>query len=125
MELRAGAKSSCNNKPLFPNQPPEVREEAKQMLDYLLAKHHAKLQAKGRKTYYGILCGVAIAMAKRNLGLVMGYKEMGYKWLYRKRNRSQLRTKLGLQEHQSYDMSKRPIKGQPKLQVTYTNLDGI
>lgn len=134
-ELRAGAKKSvgrAQNKNFIPfaNQPPEVRKRAQERLDYLLAKHHAKLAEKGPSKYYGILCGVAVAMAKRDLGLVMGYSEMGWKWLYRKRRRSALRTMLGLQEHQSWDLSHRPMKGEngepkPKLQVVYNSLEGI
>lgn len=131
-ELQKGAKSSQGrrldkNFIPFANQPPEVRARALERLDYLLAKHHAKLAEKGPSKYYGILCGVAVAMAKRDLGLVMGYSEMFWKYVNRCKARSTLRTKLGLQEHQSWDLSHRPIKGEakPKMQVVYTSLEGI
>src|SRR6267143_1857911 len=95
-ELRAGAKKSVGraqdkNFIPFANQPPEVRKRAQERLDYLLAKHHAKLTERGPANYYGILCGVAVAMAKRDLGLVMGYKEMFKKYRYRMRRASALR----------------------------------
>lgn len=132
-ELRAGAKSSDGRKLYgkgknfipFASQSPEVRARAQERLDYLLIKHRAKLEEKGPSNYYGILCGVAVAMAKRDLGLVMGYKEMGWKWLYRKRRRNALRTALGLQGHKSWDMTHRIPEDKPKLQVAYTSLEGI
>lgn len=109
----------------FANQPPEVRARAQERLNYLLVKHHTKLQEKGVSKYYGVLCAVAVAMAKRDLGLVIGYKELYKKYVYRLRRHSALRTMLGLQEHKSWDMSHRLPKDKPKLQVTYTSLEGI
>ena len=109
----------------FANQPPEVRERAQVRLAYLINKHHAKLEEKGVSKYYGVLCAAAVAMAKRDLGLVIGYKELYKKYIYRLRRKSDLRTRLGLQEHKSWDMSHRIPKDRPKLQVTYTSLEGI
>jgi hypothetical protein len=125
LDLREKGNKSAGGKPLFSKQPPEVQAKAKEMLDILLIRHKDKLEAKGKGNYYGILCGVAVAMAKTELGLLPSYKERSWKKQHRKRRRSALRTALGLQEHQSWDMSHRPIKGAPPLTVTYTNMDGV
>ncbi len=109
----------------FAAQTPEVRKLALEKLDYLLIKHKDKLEEKGPSKYYGILCAAACAMAKRDLGLVIGYKEIYRKYIYRLRRRSALRTMLGLQEHKSHDMTHRIPKDAPKLQVTYNSLEGI
>jgi len=125
LDLREKGNKSSGANGLFPKQPPEVQAKAKEMLDILLQRHRDKLAAKGKGNYYGILCGVAVAMAKRELGLTMSYKEGHLKLTYRKRRRSSLRTALGLQEHKSTDMTWRPLKDVPKLQVTHANLEGI
>lgn len=86
---------------LFRNQPDNIKELAHQFLNRLLVKHKAKLEAKSwpaRNGYYGILCGTAVTMAKKKLGLVMPDKErrgLGNKAALRK---SILKTFLGLQE---------------------------
>lgn len=98
--FRKGAVSSQAGN-LFKNQLPAVREKALEHLARLMEKHKDTLAIKGRKNYYGILCGIAIRMAKGDLGLIISTKAVLKRAGYYRRRKSSIRTQLGLQPPQS------------------------
>jgi len=98
IQLLRAVKSS-GDKTLFASHIPAVREKALENLSFLMKKHAAKLE--NNKPYFGILCGVAVHMAKRQLGLILSSKEAFYKGRLKEKRMSELRTILGLQPHSS------------------------
>lgn len=98
--FRKGAISSTKRLPLFSKQLPAVREKALEHLARLMEKHKAKLEVKGRKHYYGILCGISIRLAKADLGLIISSKEAFRIAFHLKKRMSSIRTQLGLQPPQ-------------------------
>lgn len=86
--------------PIFHNQLPAVKEKALEHLARLTDKHKDTLAVKGRKNYYGILCGIAIRLAKADLGLIVSSREVLMKAKHYSRRKSSIRTQLGLQPPQ-------------------------
>jgi hypothetical protein len=107
------------NQPLFRNQPPEVRVEARKALDELLVIHAHDLNSrkwKARNYYYAILVATATMMAKRRLGLTpTTWSDAARLTIKTKIHKSKLKTFLGLQE---------PSKGDPSLPIYDRIKDG-
>lgn len=97
--FRKGAKCSRGGD-IFVNQLPAVKERAIKWLAILMERHKEKLAVKGKKNYYGILCGIAIRMAKADLGLIITPKEAFRKAFHLSKRKSSIRTQLGLQPPQ-------------------------
>lgn len=81
--------------PLFYRHSPDVRRVAHRMLAYLKVKHRDKLATNHR--LYGLLCGLAVIMAKTELGIT-NRKGTGIKGIHSKRLKSRIKTYLGLQD---------------------------
>lgn len=112
-------------KGLFWKHPEKVKVVAREMLNILLSKHKAKLEAalaKGHQpwaSYYGSLVATATHMAYRRLGLIPSSASQIKKLNIRMRMVKMLLTKLGRRESSWDRKARKRIVRDPEAPLKY------